>query len=149
VGIIENPLELTTASEGRNTHYLDYHLSISRRGFIETRIYDKRDDIPVFKNTRNFPHRKSTLSYKCKAGVLFSQLYRFERRSTGMQVFLDRAERLFRKMVDSNYTPAGLHRQIKAFTAFSPSKGSWAIAFRKLTARLQDVLPRPMEFTTP
>ena len=149
-GIIDNPLELTTASEGSTAHYLDYLLSITPGGFIATRVYDKRDDLAVFRNTRSFPHRLSTLSYKCKAGVLFSQLYRFERRSSSMGAFLDRSERLFRKMVGNNYTPAKLQSQVKAFSAFSPSKGSWAVAFRRLTARLRDVLPlRRHVFTTP
>ena len=140
-GIIDNPLELTTASEGRTVHYLDYNVKLSDRGFISTKVYDKRDDNLVFAQNRSFPHRLSTLSYKCKAGVLFSQLYRYERRSTSMRAFLDRSELLFRKMVENNYTPANLHRQIRAFSAFSPSKGSWQVAFRKLTRRLQDVIP--------
>ena len=43
-GIIDNPLELTTASEGRTVHYLDYNVKLSDRGFISTKVYDKRDD---------------------------------------------------------------------------------------------------------
>ena len=141
VGIIDNPLALTTASEGKTTHYLDYLLSLTSGGFVATQIYDKRDDIPVFQDTRSFPHRQSTLSYKCKAGVLFSQLYRFERRSTSMRAFLDRSEKYFRKMVKNSYSPLGLFKQVRAFTAFSPSKGSWAVAFRKLVLRLKDLFP--------
>ena len=52
-------------------------------------------------------------------------------------------------MVANNYTPVNLHRQIRAFSAFSPTKGSWSAAFQKLTRRLQDVLPPRRRFVTP
>ena len=93
--LIPMPLELTSACEGTSAHYLDYMISFNKGGFLQSCIYDKRDNSIHFQNTRSFPHRQSTLSYKCKAGVLFSQLYRFERRSTTMSAFLERSETYF------------------------------------------------------
>ena len=73
---------------------------------------------------------------------MHSQLHRFDRRSTSMRAFLERTEAYFRKMAGNNFTPASLFRQVKAYAAFSPTKGSWLVALKKLRRRLGDLLPK-------
>ena len=149
VRIINMPLELTNASEGCSVHYLDYRVSLDpKSGLLVSKVYDKRDDNPLFLDQRSFPHRASALSYKCKAGVMHSQLHRFDRRSTSMRAFLERTGAYFRKMhmAGSHFTPAGLFRQVKAYAAFSPTKGSWLVALKKLRRRLGDLLPKTRDW---
>ena len=95
---------------------------------------------------RSFPHRQSALSYKCKAGVLGSQLHRFNSRTTSMSAFLDRAEKFFRKMAGHHFTPRSLFKQVEHFRSFSPTKGSYMVVLRKLRKRLRDILPTHKPF---
>ena len=144
VRVIDSPLELSVAGEGTSVPYLDFLVSIDRKsGLLVSEIYDKREANAAMIEQRSFPHRKSALSYKCKAGVIGSQLHRFKfnDRTTGMTKFVDRTEKFFRKMASHHFTPRSLFRQVQQFRNFSPSKGSWHIVLRMLKRRLSDLLP--------
>ena len=56
VRVINMPLELTNASEGCSVHYLDYRVSLDpKSGLLVSKVYDKRDDNPLFLDQRSSP----------------------------------------------------------------------------------------------
>ena len=84
--------------------FLDLHLSISD-GFVQTKIYDKRDDFDIV----NFPFLDGDVPRSTSYGVYISQLIRFARVSSHVDDFNTRNKVL----------TANLLRQIrKAFSKF-------------------------------
>ena len=64
--------------------FLDLHLSISD-GFVETKIYDKRDDFDF--DIVNFPFLDGDVPRSASYGVYISQLIRFARVSSHVDDF--------------------------------------------------------------
>ena len=64
--------------------FLDLHLSISD-GFVQTKIYDKRDDFDF--DIVNFPFLDGDVPRSTSYGVYISQLIRFARVSSHVDYF--------------------------------------------------------------
>jgi hypothetical protein len=125
------PCELEEVSApSRCAQYLDFSLVVDlgkRR--IVMKVYDKRDNMPVFANSRTFPHIDSGLSNKVKYGVVSSQLIRFTRRCSSMSDFAACAARLIENMISHDYKPRALRRRLVAF-----GSSHWDSTARRLGA---------------
>ena len=75
---------------------LDLHLSISD-GFVQTKIYDKRDDFDF--DIVNFPFLDGVVPRSTSYGVYISQLIRFPRVSSHVDDFNTRDKVLTAKLL--------------------------------------------------
>ena len=91
---------------------LDLHLSISD-GFIQTKIYDKRDDFDF--DIVNFPFLDGDVPRSTSYGVYISQLIRFARVSSHVDDFNNRNKVLTAKLLRQGYR---YHKIRKAFSKF-------------------------------
>ena len=89
--------------------FLDLHLSISD-GFVNTKIYDKRDDFDF--DIVNFPFRDGVFPRSASYGVYISQLIRFTRVSSHFVDFNTRNKVLTAKLLRQGYR---YHKLRKAF----------------------------------
>ena len=92
--------------------FLDLHLSISD-GFVDTIIYDKRDDFDF--DIVNFPFLDGDVPLSTSYGVYFSQLIRFARVSSHVDDFNRRNKVLTAKLLRQGYR---YHKLRKAFLKF-------------------------------
>ena len=91
---------------------MDLHLSISD-GFVQTKIYDKRDDFD-FKIV-NFPFLDGDVPRSTSYGVYISQLIRFARVSSHVDDFNTRNKVLTANLLRQGYR---YHKIRKAFSKF-------------------------------
>ena len=89
---------------------LDLHLSISD-GFVQTKIYDKRDDFDIV----NFPFLDGDVPRSTSYGVYISQLIRFARVSSHVDDFNTRNKVLTAKLLRQGHR---YHKIRKAFSKF-------------------------------
>ena len=80
--------------------FLDLHLSISD-GFVQTKIYDKRDDFDF--DIVNFPFLDGDVPHSTSYGVYISQLIRFARVSSHVDDFNTRNKVLTAKLLRQGY----------------------------------------------
>ena len=92
--------------------FLDLHLSISD-GFVQTKIYDKRDDFDF--DIVNFPFLDGDVPRSTSYGVYISQLIRFARVSSHVDDFNTRNKVLTAKLLRQGYR---YHKIRKAFSKF-------------------------------
>ena len=92
--------------------FLDLNLSI-KDGFINTKIYDKRDDFN-FKIV-NFPHLDGDVPRATSYGVYISQLIRFARACSHVEDFNERNQYITSKLLQQGYRYFKLR---KYFTKF-------------------------------
>ena len=92
--------------------FLDLHLSISD-GFVQTKIYDKRDDFDF--DIANFPFLDGDVPRSTSCGVYISQLIRFARVSSHVDDFNTRNKVLTAKLLRQGYR---YHKFRKAFSKF-------------------------------
>ena len=78
--------------------FLDLHLSISD-GFVQTKIYDKRDDFDIV----NFPFLDGDVPRSISYGVYISQLIRFARVSSQVDDFNTRNKVMSAKFLRQGY----------------------------------------------
>ena len=91
---------------------LDLHLSISD-GFVNTKIYDKRDDFDF--DIVNFPFLDGDVPRSASYGVYISRLIRFARVSSHGDDFNNRNKVLTAKLLRQGYR---YHKLRKAFSKF-------------------------------
>ena len=91
---------------------LDLHISISD-GFVQTKIYDKRDDFDF--DSVNLPFLDGDVPHSTSYGVYISQLIRFARVSSHVDVFNTRNKVLTAKLLRQGYR---YHKIRKAFSKF-------------------------------
>ena len=92
--------------------FLDLHLSISD-GFVQTKIYDKRDDFDF--DIVNFPFLDGNVFRSTSYGVYISQLIRFARVSSHVDDFNTCNKVLTAKLLRQGYR---YHKIRKAFSKF-------------------------------
>ena len=92
--------------------FLDLHLSISD-GFVQTKIYYKRDDFDF--DIVNFPFLDGDVPRSASCGVYISQLIRFARVSSHVDDFNTCNKVLTAKLLRQGYR---YHRILKAFSKF-------------------------------
>ena len=80
--------------------FLDLHLSISN-GFVQTKIYDKRDDFDF--DIVNFPFLDGDVPCSTSYGVNISQLIRFARVSSHVDDFNTRNKVLTAKLLKTSH----------------------------------------------
>ena len=95
-----------------NASFLDLHLSISK-GFVKTKIYDKRDDFDF--DIVNFPFLDGDVPRSTSYGVYISQLIRFARVSSHVDDLNTRNKVLTAKLLRQGYR---YHKIRRAFSAF-------------------------------
>jgi hypothetical protein len=139
------PCELEEMSApSLHVEYLDFGLTVDliRRRLVMV-VYDKRDNMAAFANSRTFPHIDSGLSNKVKYGVVKSQLIRFTRRCSTMSDFATRAALLIENMINSDYKPRALRRELDAFgSSHWDSTARRLGAYKDFLRRLYDLVPR-------
>ena len=94
--------------------FLDLHLLISD-GFVQTKIYDKRDDFDF--DTVNFPFLDGDVPRSTSYDVYISQLIRFARVSSHVDDFNTRNKVLTAKLLRQGYRYM-YHKIRKAFSKF-------------------------------
>ena len=93
--------------------FLDLHLSISD-GFVQTKIYDKRDDFDF--DIVNFSFLDGDVPRSTSCGVYISQLIRFARVSSHVDDFINNRNKvLTAKLLRQGYR---YHKIRKAFSNF-------------------------------
>ena len=92
--------------------FLDLHLSISD-GFIQTKIYDKRDDFDF--DIVNFPFLHGDVPRSTSYGVYISQLIRFARVSSHVDDFNTRYKVLTANLLKQGYRYHKIHRAFSKF----------------------------------
>ena len=95
--------------------FLVLHLSISD-GFVQTKIYDKRDDFDF--DIVNFPFLDGDVPRSTSYGVYISQLIRFARVSSHIDDFNTRNKVLTAKFLRQGYRYHRYHKLRKAFSKF-------------------------------
>ena len=111
--IYPSDLQLNKANESdTEASFLDLHLSISD-GFVQTKIYDKRDDFDF--DIVNFPFLDGAVPRSTSYGVYISQLIRFARVSSHVDDFNTRNKVLTAKLLRQGYR---YHKIRKAFFNF-------------------------------
>ena len=111
--IYPSELQLNKANlSDTETSFLDLHLSISD-GFVQTKIYDKRDDFDF--DIVNFPFLDGDVPRSTSYGVYISQLIRFARVSSHVDEFNNRNKVLTAKLLRQGYR---YHKIRKAFSKF-------------------------------
>ena len=109
--IYPSELQLNKANvSDTEASFLDLHLSISD-GFVQTKIYDKRDDFDIV----IFPFLDGDVSRSTSYGVYISQLIRFARVSSHVDDFNTRNKVLTAKLLRQGYR---YHKIRKAFSKF-------------------------------
>ena len=99
--IYPSELQLNKANvSDTEASFLDLHLSISD-GFVQTKIYDKRDDFGF--DIVNFPFLDGDVPRSTSYGVYISQLIRFARVSSHVDDFNTRNEVLTAKLLRQGY----------------------------------------------
>ena len=91
---------------------MDLHLYISD-GFVETKIFDKRDDFYI--DSGNFSFLNGDVPRSTSYGVYITQLSRFARVSSHVDDFMTRNKVLTTKLLRRRYRYHKLH---KAFSNF-------------------------------
>ena len=111
--IYPSELQLNKANvSDTEASFLDLHLSISD-GFVQTKIYDKRDDFDF--DIVNFPFLDGDVPRSTSYGVYISQLIRFARVSSHVDDFNTRNKVLTAKLLRQGYR---YHKIRKAFSKF-------------------------------
>ena len=111
--IYPSELQLNKASvSDTEASFLDLHLSISD-GFVQTKIYDKRDDFDF--DIVNFPFLDGDIPRFTSYGVYISQLILFARVSSHVDDINTRNKVLTAKLLRQGYR---YHKIRKAFSKF-------------------------------
>ena len=111
--IYPSELQLNKANvSDTEASFLDLHLLISD-GFVQTKIYDKRDDFDL--DIVNFPFLDGDVPRSTSYGVYISQLIRFARVSSHVDDFNTRNKVLTAKLLKQGYR---YHKIRKAFSKF-------------------------------
>ena len=111
--IYPSELQLNKANVSDNeASFLDLHLSISD-GFVQTKIYDKRNDFDF--DIVNFPFLDGDVPRSTSYGVYISQLIRFGRVSSHIDDLNTRNKVLTAKLLRQGYR---YHKIRKAFSKF-------------------------------
>lgn len=113
--IVVNPMEVKLERHGMTCTYLDFSIKLESNGTFSTSVYQKRDEMPVFKNYRRFPHIYSRISKAAKHAVMASQLHRFAILCNSEQEFTRNVTRLLSEMLHHGYKYELLRRHIKQF----------------------------------
>jgi hypothetical protein len=113
--IVANPMELKHEHGGLCTTYLDLRITIGNATSFSTTVYQKRDDMPVFRDYRRFPHIDSLISDKAKYGVFTSQLHRFASICSSSDAFGHNVLRLLAEMLDHGYKYHKLRPRLHRF----------------------------------
>jgi hypothetical protein len=71
-----NPMEVNKEKHGLVCSYLDMLIHLKAQGVVQLEVYNKRDDMAVFKNYRRFPHIDSTMAHNIKYNVFKSRFQR-------------------------------------------------------------------------
>ena len=96
--------------------YCDWRLTIdAQKRRVTTRVYDKRQDMPLFRGCRTFPHRYSMIHYPAKLNVITSRFLCFARRSTAMCDFVAATADLVYRMVRDGYDAGRVMRMVYHF----------------------------------
>ena len=109
--IYPSELQLNKANVS-DTSFLDLHSSISD-GFVQTKIYDKRDNFDF--DIVDFPFLDGDVPRLTSYGVYISQLIRFARVSSRVDDFNSRNKVLTAKLLRQGYR---YHKIRKAFSKF-------------------------------
>ena len=93
--------------------FLDLHLSISIYGFVQSKLFHKRDDFDI--DIVNFPFLDGDVPRTTSSGVYIFQLIRFARVSSHVDEFITQDKVLTTKFVRQGYR---YHKFRKAFSKF-------------------------------
>ena len=142
--IINKPLQLS-GNVGKEICYLDVCIKAGKQGKqkqtkISYVIFDKRtkmyvNNIPL-SNLRNFPHIDSKLALSCKLGVISSQLFRLNRRTTNVYDFIIAASNLAVKMINHGYEYTDVMKQIESYRKWKGGSGKWQNILKWLRTKI-------------
>ena len=114
---VENPFQVNGEAL-TSAGYLDMAFTATNHGIAHT-PYNKREHMGVRNRRvfelRNFPHYESQLSWVCKLGVLNSQMFRLNNRSSVQKGFIHEAVFLAEKMLQESYPLGGILRMIMKY----------------------------------
>ena len=107
-------LEIKDMTESNaSAPYLNLLLSIDRDGQLHTSLYDKRDDFNF--HITNFPFLSSNISSSPAYVVFIPQLIRYARACSFYEYFIQRAVRLFNKLLGQGNVKERLRSSLMKF----------------------------------
>jgi hypothetical protein len=112
---VVNPMDVKLERHGLTYTYLDSTIRLQDDGNFLTTVYQKRDDMPIFKRYRRFPHIYSHISKIAKHAVMASQLHRFTTLCNTEQEFNTNVTRLLGELLRHGYNYCMLRRHIQQF----------------------------------
>jgi len=147
--VIDAPCELEAVSKPpRSVTFCDWRLTIDPdKGRITTAVYDKRQDMPMFRGCRTFPHRYSMIHLPAKLNVITSQFMRYARRSSSMTAFVAACTNLVFLMLRHGYDDAKVRRAVYHFrhhwhTCRAERLGRWTAFYDRFQDELTHLLRR-------
>ena len=147
--VVDAPCELEAVSRPtRSATFCDWRFTIDpikRR--VTSTVYDKRQDMPMFRGCRTFPHRDSMIHLPAKLNVITSQFMRYARRSSSMTAFVAACANLVFLMNRHGYDDGKVRRKVYHFrhhwhTCGAERLGRWATFYDRFRDELIRLLQR-------
>ena len=111
-------------------------------------MYDKRQDMPMFRGCRTFPHRDSMIHLPAKLNVITSQFIRFARSSSMTDLVAACADLVFRMLRHySGHHGGKIRRMVYRFrhhwhASGAERVGRWRIFYDRFFSELARLLRR-------
>ena len=107
-------------------------------GRLSYDCYDKREDMPCFKDRRTFPHIDSELNETCKRSILLGEMFRFDRRTYTAMQFVRWTVLKATAMITNGYPRQWIVRQLRQFRGLSPGKGNWDLLQKQILGEVDE-----------
>ena len=146
--VIQDPFQLEAVfTPSRAITYLDWRIWVdTERRCVRTKVYDKRSDMPIFRDGRTFPHLCSLIHQPCKFNVITSQFLRYADRSTAMTDFVAACTHLTSLMIRHGYPERKVRQKIRDFrdrwARVGTRLGRWPDFMRRYDLELARLLRR-------
>ena len=126
--MLREPLKVKTEGIGQSTTLVDTRVEIvngPHSSWLTWGVYDKRDDMVCFAETRSFPHMESMLSESVKRAVLVEEIHRYDRRTSSRAELVSRTVKMSVRMIRHGYPRQWVWRALASYRRLLRAKGDW------------------------
>ena len=101
---IKDPVSIVKEQERSSVHFRDMEIFQSTPGVSQIKMYDKRDNMGMLEDYRNYPHIETRLSNSCKYATLHCQLLcRFTIRCSEIEFIQNAGAELMKGTISNRY----------------------------------------------
>ena len=108
-----------------------------QKSWLSYGVYDKRDVMTCFAETRTFPHVDTVLAESVKRAVLIGEIHRYDRRTSTKKAFVDRVVMMAGRMIRHGYPTAWISSALQSYRKLLPGKGDWGQIRVEIWRRIQ------------